>query len=219
MRKLNAWFLPLAFCTLAIAQQSMNNDSVLKMVKAGLSDDIVISTISASPGLYTTTPDALISLKQAGVSDRVISVMVNKNSAPPAPPADQEPATPTQTRSAPGTPTPSPETTAVAPPDSKPRVYLESASKGTNRNAARDQSMEMSKDLEGDCTGVRITINQQMADYSVLLNHIEVGFARDNQVEVANKEGDLISKTKEGGSIRGGMKKACAVILADWTKK
>lgn len=101
----------------------------------------------------------------------------------------------------------------------KPRVYLESASKGTNRNAARDQSMEMSKDLEGDCPGVRITINQQMADYTILLNHIEVGFARDNQIEVADKNGDLLSKTKEGGSIRGGMKKACGVILADWGKK
>ena len=46
--------------------------------------------------------------------------------------------------------------------------------------------MEMSKDLERDCPGVRMTINQQVADYTVLLNHIEVGFARDNQIQVAN---------------------------------
>ncbi len=101
----------------------------------------------------------------------------------------------------------------------KPRVFLQSASKGTNRNAARDQSMEMSKDFERDCHGVRVTINQQMADYTVVLNHIEVGFARDNQIQVANKEGDLLSKTKEGGSIAGGIKKACALIVADWAKK
>ena len=46
-----------------------------------------------------------------------------------------------------------------------------------------------------------------------------MGLVRDNQIQVANKEGDLISRTKEGGSIAGGMKKACALILADWAKK
>jgi hypothetical protein len=66
---------------------------------------------------------------------------------------------------------------------------------------------------------VRVTINQQMADYVILLNHIEVGFARDNQIQVANKDGDLLSKTKEGGSIAGGMKKACALILSDWANQ
>jgi hypothetical protein len=78
--------------------------------------------------------------------------------------------------------------------------------------------MEMSKDFEKNCPSVRVTINQQLADYTVLLNHIEVGFVRDNQIQVANKDGDLISKTKEGGSINGGIKKACALILADWEK-
>jgi hypothetical protein len=79
--------------------------------------------------------------------------------------------------------------------------------------------MEMSKDFETVCPGVRVTINQQVADYTVLLNHIEVGlFVRDNQFQIANKDGDLISKTKEGGSILNGVKKACDVILADWSK-
>jgi hypothetical protein len=64
-----------------------------------------------------------------------------------------------------------------------------------------------------------VTINQAMADYTIVLNHIEAGFVRDNQIQVANKDGDLLSKTKEGGSIAGGMKKACALILEDWAKK
>ena len=77
----------------------------------------------------------------------------------------------------------------------------------------------MSKDFERDCPGVKISINQQVADYTVILNHIEVGFSRDNQFQIADKEGDLISKTKEGGSIAGAVKKACDVILNDWAKK
>ena len=101
----------------------------------------------------------------------------------------------------------------------KPRVYLQSQSKGNNRNAARDQSMEMSKDFEETCPGVRITINQQMADYTVLLNHIEVGlFVRDNQFQLADRNGDLLSKTREGGSIRNGVQKVCNLIVADWAK-
>jgi hypothetical protein len=79
--------------------------------------------------------------------------------------------------------------------------------------------MEMSKDLEKGCPGVQVTILQQVADYTVLLNHIEAGFVRDNQIQVANKEGDLISKTKEGGSIAAGMKRACTLIVADWAKR
>lgn len=121
------------------------------------------------------------------------------------PPAEQSPSQqpPVQTRS-------------VA---TKPRVFLQSSSHGNNWNSRRDQSMEMSKDFEKACPDVRITLNQQMADYTVALNHIEHGFARDNQFQIAARNGDLLSTTKEGGSINGGVKKACHQILADWTTK
>ena len=79
--------------------------------------------------------------------------------------------------------------------------------------------MEMSKDFQKVCPGVRVTLNQQMADYTVLLNHIELGlFARDNQMEIADRNGDLL-QTKEGGSIKGSVKKVCDLILANWTKQ
>jgi hypothetical protein len=80
--------------------------------------------------------------------------------------------------------------------------------------------MEMSKDFERECSDVRVTLNQQIADYTLVLNHIEVGwFGRDNQFQIADKNGDLLSKTKEGGSINGGVKVACDTILADWANK
>jgi hypothetical protein len=81
VRKILIPFLLLAFCPLVFAQQILDNDSVAKMVTARLSDDIVISTIDATPGQYDTTPDAVIGLQHAGVSDRVIAAMVSKNSA------------------------------------------------------------------------------------------------------------------------------------------
>jgi hypothetical protein len=49
------------------------------MVKAGLSDDLVIQTISTQRGHYATDADSLVALKQAGLSDRVITAMVNKS--------------------------------------------------------------------------------------------------------------------------------------------
>ena len=116
-------------------------------------------------------------------------------------------------------PQPTITTTQVQPPNTKPRVYLMSASHGNRWASRRDQSMEMSKDFEKNCADVRITLNQQMADYTVMLNHIEAGFLRDNQFQVADKNGDLIAHTKEGRSIKGGVNKACTVILADWAKK
>jgi hypothetical protein len=48
-------------------------------------------------------------------------------------------------------------------------VFLQAASHGNTWNSRRDQSMEMSKDFEKVCPGVRVTINQQVADYTVIL--------------------------------------------------
>src|SRR5208283_369204 len=61
----------LLFCSLLIAQQAMNNDAVVKLIKAGLSDDLIVTTINSSPGDYDTSANGLIALKAAGASDRV----------------------------------------------------------------------------------------------------------------------------------------------------
>lgn len=67
--------------------KTLNNDSVIKLVKAGLSDDLIVTTINASAGRYDTSADGVIALKSAGVSDKVVSAIVVKASAPPPAPA------------------------------------------------------------------------------------------------------------------------------------
>jgi hypothetical protein len=74
----------LAFCPLLVAQQTLNNDAVVKLVKAGLSDDLIVSTINASPGTYNTSTDGLIALKAAGVGDKIVTAIVMKASGPVA---------------------------------------------------------------------------------------------------------------------------------------
>jgi hypothetical protein len=66
---------------LAIAQTALTNDSIVKMAKGGLSDDVVISAIKAQTADYSTNPDSLIALKTAGVSDKVIAAMVDRMAA------------------------------------------------------------------------------------------------------------------------------------------
>ncbi len=85
-----------------IAGQALNNDSVIKMVKAGLTDDAIVATINANPGAYDSSPDGLIALKQAGVSNKIIDAIVAKSttsapdSAQPSAPAPPEPPAPPQ---------------------------------------------------------------------------------------------------------------------------
>lgn len=53
----------------------IDNDTIIKMAKAGLDDTVIIQTIQTQPGRFDTTPDDLISLKNAGVSQNVIAAM------------------------------------------------------------------------------------------------------------------------------------------------
>ncbi len=88
----------IALAALACAQDVLTNDAVLKMVKAGLGDTLIVSMIQNQPGKYSLTPDAIIGLKQQGVSEKVLAAMASKGSAaapssePPssAAPADRD---------------------------------------------------------------------------------------------------------------------------------
>ncbi len=86
--KIRVLFVVLALCLgIASAQQFSNtNDSVIKMVKAGMSDSILISSIDSQPSHFSLSANDLIALKQAGVSDAVMAAMIAKN-APAAAPA------------------------------------------------------------------------------------------------------------------------------------
>ena len=57
----------------------MNNDSVLRMYKAGLGTELILQTINSQPGKYTLDADSLITLKQAGVPETVIAAMMNRS--------------------------------------------------------------------------------------------------------------------------------------------
>ena len=70
---------------LCFAQQSLDNAAVLKLAKSGLSEDLIVQTINASAGHYDTGADALIALKQAGITDKEVGAMLMKNANPNGP--------------------------------------------------------------------------------------------------------------------------------------
>jgi hypothetical protein len=73
--------LPAFFSTPIRAQQPLNNDSIVKLAEAGLSDDLIIQSINSQPGNYSLGANDLIQLKQDGVSEKVISAMIARSSS------------------------------------------------------------------------------------------------------------------------------------------
>ena len=193
--------IAVGFLVLLLGQQTLNNDSVINLMKAGFSEDVIISAINRSQGAFDTSVDGLIALKNAGITNKEISAIVAKAYPPTA-----RAALPVPAQSA------------------KPRVFLRAQSHSSGWHESRDQAMEMSKDFQEDCPEVQISVNPNLLDYTVELNHTEHSFLSQNQIRVANKDGDVVSGANGGGSIkagsiRGDVTKACQAIVADWAKK
>jgi len=74
----------------------LTNQSIIKMVKAGLPADLIIAKIHESEANFDLSTDGLIALAQAGVPDEVIRAMRAKQSGSPITPAP-----PTRSNSAP----------------------------------------------------------------------------------------------------------------------
>lgn len=84
MKRVHIIFYVALFAGLAIAQQALTNDTILKLAKAGMGDDVIVNMINTQPPGFSVAADDLIALKTGGVSDKVIAAMVAK-SANPAP--------------------------------------------------------------------------------------------------------------------------------------
>jgi len=203
MTKILASLLLIAAAAMS-AQQTLNNDIIVKMAKAGLSDDVIVATVNASAGSYNTSPDFLIALKTSGISDKVIATLIQKAQPVPA----QTPAAP-RTTAPPSAAAPSPSQIAQG----KPRVYLSVQNSVDTWGAAlHSQAVEMSRDLGQSCPDALITVNAQIADYTISLG-------RDNQMLVADRNGNVIAPPVKKETVAKAGKRACDVISSDWTAK
>jgi hypothetical protein len=81
MRKLPLLcFALVLICPILPAQQTLDNDAVVRLAESGLSDDLLIAKIKASPGNYDISMYALDVLRKKGFSEKVLAAIVEKAS-------------------------------------------------------------------------------------------------------------------------------------------
>ena len=91
--------------------QPLSIADIKAMVRAGVSDDVVISQIISSHTVFHLSAADIIDLHNSGVSDRVVNYMLNTPSTATAAPPPQT----TVVQSAPSPPAPPADTMVVAP--------------------------------------------------------------------------------------------------------
>jgi hypothetical protein len=79
-RSLCLLFAP-ALLFLASAQEALNNEAIVKMVKSGLGENLIVSMIQGQPGKYSLNPDELVKLEESGLSEKILSAMAAKGNA------------------------------------------------------------------------------------------------------------------------------------------
>ncbi len=67
----------LAFPIAAQDAKPLENQDVIRLTRAGLSEDLIIAKIKSSPTNFDTSTDGIMQLKQAGVKDRVLAIMLD----------------------------------------------------------------------------------------------------------------------------------------------
>ncbi len=74
---LSFFALVLAVTPVPAAQETLTNETIIGLFKAGFSEGIVIEKIRTSTTKFDTSLAAMTALKEAGVSDSVIRLMIN----------------------------------------------------------------------------------------------------------------------------------------------
>ncbi len=70
--------------------KTLTNSDIIKMATSGLAESTILAVMQVSPANYDASPDALIAMKSAGVTQNVLNAVVaaaaNKSNSPATPP-------------------------------------------------------------------------------------------------------------------------------------
>ncbi len=67
----------LAFVSTSAIAETLNNDTIVSLIGAGLGQETIVAKIRNSTGTYDLSTEQLIALKQKGVSDAIIAAMLD----------------------------------------------------------------------------------------------------------------------------------------------
>jgi len=73
----------------APGQETLTNESIIKLTKGGLGESVIVGMITSQPGNYSVDAERIAELKAAGASDGIVSAMRSKTQG--TPPEGEEP--------------------------------------------------------------------------------------------------------------------------------
>lgn len=218
------WLLTTTFAVCLCAEVVLTNDTVLKLVRAGIGEDTIIGMVNQQPGVYALSTADLAALKRAGITEKVIAAMLVRNLAPSstifpnnAPSVQPSLSTANSTRSS------SDDGISVYVTDSQSwemrggwgvRGNSETWGGSGYQSGSAPQTAEMIKTLNQRCPQLTVTNNTQKADFAVLLEH-QGGkgyLRRHNKIAVFNRDGDDIFSDSTR-ALGNSVKDACEAIL------
>lgn len=161
------------------AKDVLDNAKVLELSRSGLSAELIVTLIEASPTAFDTDVETILKLRNSGLPDNVLQAMIKSASQP----VKYSPRT-----------------------DGRLLVYVQDSDSwsvdggisagdawgiGNVEGGARPQTAEIIKTFHERCPDVELTSQQEMADFTVILEH-EGGkglIRRDNKVVLFDVEG------------------------------
>jgi cell division septation protein DedD len=107
--------------TMLTSDEILTNESIIRLVKVGIDEDVIISKIQNSQCNFDLSVQGMVSLKESGISDRLMHLMMNPTKQPEAK-ATPPPAVPTETPAKPVAPKESPKTAEAPAPTPAPSL-------------------------------------------------------------------------------------------------
>jgi hypothetical protein len=196
-------FLALAV-TAAVAQtKPLTNDDIVQMTKAGFDEQTIVKAIQAHEPGFTTSVEALVALKNAGVTKAVIDAMLEAEAMKRTHSADSSPAA-AKDHPAPATDTPRAPTSERDQKTADPAIYVEEVSSQGGVVASSDTALEAIKTLQEN--HIRVVTIKERADYILQVTR-QLGkksWKKDTKVVLSNKNGDVVlakSTRTVGGAV------------------
>lgn len=190
-------------------------DSVIQLVKAGMSDDLIIKSLKKTNKPADLSPADMVKLKQAGVSDNVIGVMMDPSSSPAAAAAAPPPPPPAPAPE----PAPAPVPVASAPPPSAAPASTGAISQAEKKRVIVDEfdystvksSVQAIFNTQADIgKGIRAMLVKRMADANKV---VIVERAKVDQL-MAEQDRNASNRVKQGSGARVGKISGADAVLA-----
>lgn len=180
----------------AQAPKPLTNDDVIRMVKAGFQNSLVIQAIQANQTAFDTSAAALLVLKDAGATNEVIEAIIKSGSKPAS---RNEADRLNEARISP------PQNEAARSAPQKAAIYVEEVSSDGGIMASSDTTLEAIKSLQK--RGMRVVTIKDKADYILQVTR-QLGkksWKKDTKVVLSNREGEVLfsNSTRSVGGAMG----------------